>query len=356
MIELLVATSIFLIITGIVATALKQVTQSQSTIWNRTQMHSGVRGATELMQQEVGQAGRIATPVPIIAAGAIPGAGAGNCDPSHPGEWGPQPSPVNPAGGPYAPAPAIAVAPVAVSGVNQYGTDGLFGSAGAAPLSYTLLTTMDGPSREFTQVYSVDKAAHTFVACFESPHNAGTVLMALGGFANGIVPPVGVPNGSTANVLKMFGDINGDGNMVYVEYTCDTTNAHKLYRNVMAFDAVAKPPLSDALVLLSNVMPHPDGSTGCFNYQIMPDPAHVPPDPQIIVQGIPVTFVLDVAITLTVQTQQKDPVTGQFQKETKALLNVSPRNVFNSWQLAGAGYTDHMQSTPGTITALLAMP
>ena len=30
----------------------------QATIWNRTQMHSGIRGATEVLQQEVGQAGR----------------------------------------------------------------------------------------------------------------------------------------------------------------------------------------------------------------------------------------------------------------------------------------------------------
>ena len=44
-----------------------------------------------------------------------------------------------------------------------------------------------------------------------------------GGFATGIVPPQ--PGSSTARPpteLKLFGDINGDGNMVYVEYTCDT--------------------------------------------------------------------------------------------------------------------------------------
>jgi hypothetical protein len=172
--------------------------------------------------------------------------------------------------------------------------------------------------------------------------------MVLGGFGNGIVPPNGVANGSTGTVLKMFGDINGDGNMVYVEYTCDTVNAHKLYRNVMAIDAVVKPPLSDALVLLANVEPNP-GGTPCFTYQT--DGAN----PPIIVQGQPLVFVLDVAITLTVQTQQKDPVTGNYQTETKALLNVSPRNVYNAWQLANAGFTDHLQSTPATITALLGM-
>ena len=30
-------------------------------------------------------------------------------------------------------------------------------------------------------------------------------------------------NGSTGTVLKIVGDVNGDGNMVYVEY-CDMAN------------------------------------------------------------------------------------------------------------------------------------
>jgi len=177
-------------------------------------------------------------------------------------------------------------------------------------------------------------------------------VQVLGTFGNGIIPPApgvvagfaGIPNGSTATVLKMFGDINGDGNMVYVEYTCDTV-AGKLYRTSMAWDSTTKPKVSDSLVLLNNVQPNP-GGTACFTYQVTSP---------IIVQGQPLSFVLDVAITLTVQTQQVDPVTKQFQTETKALLNVSPRNVFNAWELAGAGYTDRIQSTPATITALLGM-
>jgi hypothetical protein len=57
---------------------------------------------------------------------------------------------------------------------------------------------------------------------------------------------------------------------------------------------------------------------------------------------------------LTVKTQQVDSVTKQFQTETKALLNVSPRNVFNALQLAGIGFTDRIQSTPATIAALIS--
>jgi type II secretory pathway pseudopilin PulG len=332
LVELLVATCIFLTITAIVASALKQITQSQSTIWNRTQMHSGVRGATELLQQEVGQAGRVATPAPITTNQAIVGAGTGNCNPSQPGQFLPGP-------------PVVPATPISVSSVQ-----GLWATNGTLPASYVLITTMDGPNRETTPVWKVDNSVNppTITACFNNNHPAGITLMALGGFGNGIVPPNGVANGSTGSVLKMFGDINGDGNMVYVEYTCDANGTHKLYRNVMAYDAVVKPPLSDALVLLSNVQPNP-GGTPCFTYQT--DGAN----PAIVVQGTPVVFVLDVAITLTVQTQQKDPLTGQYQLETKALLNVSPRNVYNAWQLANATVTDHLQSTPSTITALLGM-
>jgi hypothetical protein len=64
-------------------------------------------------------------------------------------------------------------------------------------------------------------------------------------------------------------------------------------------------------------------------------------------------FVIDVAITLTVRTQQRDRTTGDFQRETKALLNVSPRNVFNTWQMASLDIDNRVQPTPASVTALL---
>src|SRR5436309_12458980 len=60
--ELLIATGLLLVVSSIVTSALMQMTNPQQTIWNRTEMHSGVRGATELLQQEVGQAGLIGLP------------------------------------------------------------------------------------------------------------------------------------------------------------------------------------------------------------------------------------------------------------------------------------------------------
>jgi hypothetical protein len=60
--------------------------------------------------------------------------------------------------------------------------------------------------------------------------------------------------------------------------------------------------------------------------------------------------VVNVAVTLTIQTENKDIKTNQFQTETKALLNISPRNVFDAWELASApsGYT-RAQPMPGNI-------
>jgi type II secretory pathway pseudopilin PulG len=336
-IELLVAMGVLLTVSSIVTTALLQMTKAQGTIWNRTEMHSGIRGATELLQQEVGQAGRISFPTTVTLGSAI-----------------------NPVGG-AAPAASVGcdaglpltnAATVPVSSVS-----GMFATGGLNP-SYILLTTLDGDASESIKVGQVLTGPPRIVACFANAHLAGTVLVPMGGFATGIIPPKdpdpthtppvggypGYPDGSTATKLKLFGDINGDGNMVYVEYTCDTTaGTNKLFRQVRTLDPLqVKGAPTDAEILLGNIMDNPAG-TPCFVYQYE----------TLTVQGTLFTFVIDVAVTLTVQTQEVDPVTKQFQKETKALLNVSPRNVFNTWSLASIGYTDRVQSTPTSVTTLL---
>jgi hypothetical protein len=96
--------------------------------------------------------------------------------------------------------------------------------------------------------------------------------------------------------------------------------------------------VGNAQVLLSNIIANP-GGTPCFTYQIQFVGAN--------------TYVTNVAITLTVQTQVVDPVTKQFQLETKALLNVSPRNVFNVWELVSIGLVNRLQPMPPSIQALL---
>jgi hypothetical protein len=105
-----------------------------------------------------------------------------------------------------------------------------------------------------------------------------------------------------------------------------------------AVDVATKPPITADLALLNNITANPDG-TDCFTYQ------------QQTVNGTP--YVLDVAITLTVKTPNRDATTGLFETETKALLNVSPRNVFNIWQLAGLGVSNRVQPMPASVQTLL---
>ncbi len=289
LIELIVSTLVLLVLSGTVTAALLQMTNAELTLWNRAQMHSGVRSATELLQQEVGQAGRVALPAPVTLDGSVvPGA-----------------------------------ATVAVTSV-----DGMFVGE--------QLTVGAGATEETVTVTALDEGGATISATFIWAHADGEPVVVRGGFAGGVVPTTAA-NGSTADVLKLFGDVNGDDTMVYVEYTCDTENGN-LYRNSMPFDAASKPALTPDLILLDNLRENP-GGTPCFTYQ-----------EQVVGAN---TYVTDVAITLTVQTQKQDPITKQYELQTKALLNVAPRNIFNVWQLASAGVTNRVQSTPASIGVLL---
>jgi hypothetical protein len=182
----------------------------------------------------------------------------------------------------------------------------------------------------------VNTTTNQITGTFAGSHTSGAPIQVAGAFASGIVP-ASMTNGSTGDVLKLYGDVNSDGNMVYVEYTCNTA-AHTLSRNVMAWNAASKPALTAAQVLLNNIVTNPNG-TACFTYQTAIVGAN--------------TYVTDVAITLTVQTGQKDPITQQKQLETKTLLNVSPRNVFNVWQLASIGSINRVQPMPASIQSLL---
>jgi prepilin-type N-terminal cleavage/methylation domain-containing protein len=296
--ELLVAMGIMLVISGAAVTALMRMMSAQATVWNRTQMHSGIRGATEVLQQEVGQAGRIALPAAVTMTGATAAGATG----------------------------ATVTLPVSSS-------TGMFVGM--------KLTVGSGLQQETVQVTNVPNATSVIVQSLVSTTGVGakdnnSPVLALGSFTSGIVPP-NMTNGSTGTVLKLYGDINDDGNMVYIEYTCDTAG-HNLYRNMMPFTATTKPPLAASQILLSNITANP-GGTACFTYQTE------------TVNGN--TYVIDVAITLTVETQLIDPVTKAKQTETKALLNVSPRNVFGAWQMASLTIADRIQLIPPSVTALL---
>jgi prepilin-type N-terminal cleavage/methylation domain-containing protein len=314
--ELLVSMSIMLVIAGAATTALMKMTGAQATLWNRTQMHSGIRGATEVLQQEVGQAGRVTLPGTVTVASPPLAAGS-----------------------------TTAQTLTVTSTAGMFDGEKLIIDAGCFNMSVSPCA-----SREETVTVISVTSATTFTAIFENAHAIGAPVQVRGAFGTGVVPSSDAPssyaNGSTGSILKLYGDINGDGNMVYVEYTCDipapvsgVQSPGNLYRNQMPWNETAPSPAPTASqILLSNIMPNPDGSP-CFTYQ------------QAAVLGQ--YYVTDVAITLTVQTQQIDPVTKRFQTETKALLNVSPRNVFHAWTLASLSVNKRIQPIPPQVALLL---
>jgi prepilin-type N-terminal cleavage/methylation domain-containing protein len=287
LVEVLIAMAVLLLLLGSALPAFTQTTKFSRTVGDLSEMHGSVRGATELMQQEIGQAGRVALPGPITLAGST------------------------------------------VKGLN---TVALSTVAGLFVGAQVVVGT--GDQTETVTLIAI--SAPNVTAQFNLIHASGEVVNILGGFGTGIIPP-NMANGSTGTVLKMYGDVNDDGQMVYIEYTCDL-QAHKLYRNVMAWDAATKPAVTEEMALLNNVIANPGGAP-CFTYQAQTVMAN--------------TFITGVAVTLSVQSQQVDVYSKQHQQATKTLLNVSPRNIFLVWSLSSLSITNRLQPTPPSIIALL---
>ena len=319
LLETMVALVVLLAVGGIVAGALLQMMRTQGTIQNRTEMHSSVRNATELLSQEIGQAGKISLPpAPPVACPT----------------------------GQVTLTQAVVASPGVPQNVTVCSATGMFQGE--------LLTIAENGVTQETVTLTAAPAGNTISAVFYYSHALGVPVAPRGAFASGIVPPdasvggvwPGLANGSNANLLKLYGDINGDGNMIYVEYNCDfTTTPGTLWRNVTLIAPGAVKSAANKVALLTNLLPNPN-NTPCFDFQAPASGPSVGTD----------TYVVDVAVTLTVQTQAPDQQTGVFQKETKALLNISPRNVFEAWELASAGMTTRIQPMPPTVTALLPTP
>ena len=202
LIEMMVSLAIFLILSGVVLSGIVQMMKTQGTVANRTEMHASVRSATELLQQEVGQAGRISLPAAVL--------------------------------------PVTMTGPVVK---NALAAQTFLVSATTNMYVNMLLDVDAGQNFEVVTLTAVTPTSVTAIFTKDHPGPAIPVQVS-GAFGTGIVPPAagqpcatpgytpypGPGNGSDCNTLKLYGDINGDGNIVYIEYFCDTANGF-LYRN-----------------------------------------------------------------------------------------------------------------------------
>jgi type II secretory pathway pseudopilin PulG len=348
LLETMVSLVILLGVSAVIMSGLVQMMKTQGTIVNRTEMHTSVRAATELLQQEIGQAGKISLPTPPlggwqlvlgVAAGATPDA------------------------------PITTVASF-TPGMNLYEGEWV-----------TVDTNIQKETVQLKCPVGIGACpigTNAWRATFTWPHLPGVPASVQGAFSTGIVPPAvpavpgalsnippgyaGYPmfpatypfgnapaQGSTGTVLKLYGDVNGDGNMVYVEYTCvQGTQAAPgfVYRNQVPWTANAIPPNDPTMIVLTGVLANPNDANGnpvpCFKYQLQTSGG-------VNAAANDLAFVTDVAVTLTVQTPNKDPQIAQFQTETKALLNVSPRNVYDAYLSAVFDYTNRVQPMPLNI-------
>src|SRR5262249_60632743 len=71
LVELAVSAGVTSIVSGIIVSGMLRLSSTHTTMSNRTDLHAGVRGATELMQHEISQAGRLGLPGPTSLAAPV---------------------------------------------------------------------------------------------------------------------------------------------------------------------------------------------------------------------------------------------------------------------------------------------
>ncbi len=287
LIEMMVTIALLSVISGVIFSAISSSQQSYARTELKSDMYENVRGAAELMAQEIGQAGLVSLPASTLGAAVSPNATA----------------------------QIAAVSSTASMFVNEQ-----------------VLVDAGTNNEELVTLTGVNAATITTV--FGKAHAVGVPINVLGVFPNGVVAPATI-DGSTANVLNVFGDINADGSLVYVRYTCTpgTTAAPGTLTRSVTTILPGVDALSASQTLLSTVV----GGTGavCFQYTTA--------------AAAGFTFVTNVGFTLSVQATRPDPQTGAYPQMTKSFLNLAPRNVLTGLELANAGITNRLQSTPANV-------
>jgi hypothetical protein len=287
-VELMVAISMLFSISGgafLLLGYFQQVSTSQAL---KADMHAGVRSATELLAQEIGQAGLMSfTPTSLTASVAATGSQT---------------------------ATVASTSGMFVGQILQVDT----GSA----LESVIITAVS-TSTKFTGV-------------FAQTHSSGAIVYASG------VYPYGILASSSATSLQMFGDINADGTLWYVQYDCDTTVNFTLSRSatqITGFGPITPAVINADVVLVDNLIANP-GATPCFKY--ITTTVATP-------TGTSYTLTTAVGLTISTETAQKDPQTQQYVTETKSFLNLAPRNIQGASSLITAGLTQFVQPTPAGL-------
>jgi prepilin-type N-terminal cleavage/methylation domain-containing protein len=295
LLELMVSMVILSLIMGGFISALSTSEQTYARTELGSDMYENVRSVAELLAQEIGQAGLVSLPTTTLTAAAAIGATSATVSQT----------------------------------ASMYVGEQLLVDAGSA-------------SEELVTLTAVTSTTFTAGTAFAHAHASGVPVTVLGAFPSGIVP-VGATDGSTSvnepgkSILNMYGDINGDGSLVYIRYTCDTSSTPGTLTRSVTTITPGVNTISAAQTLLSTLIPNP-GGTPCFQYTSYP-------------VGTPSnTYVTNVGLTISVRSLTPDPQTQAYLTMTKSFLDLSPRNVLAGFELGNAGLTTRLQAQPPNVS------
>jgi prepilin-type N-terminal cleavage/methylation domain-containing protein len=297
LLELLVSVLILSVIMGGVISALSNSQQTFARTELGSDMYENVRSVAELMAQEIGQAGLLSLPTTTLSS-AVTGS---------------------------ATAQAASVSQTASIYVGEQ-----------------LLIDAGTTNEELVAITAIGSG--TVTGIFTKSHASGAPVTVLGAMPSGIVPP-GATDGSTSNtepgvsVLNLVGDINGDGTLVYVRYTCNTSVTPGTLSRSVTTITPGNNTISSAQTLLSTLIPNP-GSPGTPCFQYTPYSVGTPAN----------TYVTNVGLTISVQSLSPDPQTHTYLTMTKSFLDLSPRNVLSAFELGNAGLTQRLQVAPPNVS------
>jgi prepilin-type N-terminal cleavage/methylation domain-containing protein len=324
--ELLVSVAILMVVAGAVISMISYNQNIYGRVEQQSDMYENVRAVAELMAQEIGQAGLVGLPSGVTGE-TLSAAVTFNS----------------------ATATTVAVS----STVGMFAGENLLVDTNAQEETVTI-SSLTSTSISAISTQGVNPT-----------HAAGAAIHAIGVSPNGIVAPsssattpggvscVTVPTGvtytspattpSACNVLNLWGDLNSDGTLVYVRYTCTPPT---LTRSVTTITPGVN-TVSTAQTLLSTLILNPPTSapSPCFQYDLSTQ--------QITVGSTTNTYymVANVGLTISVKTLKPDPVTGQYLQMTKSFLDLSPRNILAGYEQAYWGDSTRLQNWPPNVTS-----
>ncbi len=287
LLEMMVSLAVMLVVASAAFYTLDQSQKVYGSQQLQSDMHATLRSAFELMSQEIGQAGSVDFAPTTLSA--------------------------------------------AVTGSTSAQTATLASSANI--FVGEELTVDTGANQETVQVTSLP-GTNEVKGIFTLSHASGAAVTAYGVFPNGILAPT---TGAGSNTLQIFGDINANQTLTYVEYDCNpgTSSAPGTLTRSITTVAPGTSTTNASQVLLNTLVANPPVAgvpTPCFTPSMGVGGSVTAGN--CTVGSTSYTCVTDMQIMLTVQTAEEDPQTHQFITETKSFLNISSRNVFAAYIIA----------------------